>query len=210
MADPASNRLGDLLAHARGAQPPLRLELHHAMSGAALAGVQDSELDASFFFGDAPGPGFLAFKLRRLIYRVTAPAEWADRVDGAQWDEIRALPWIGTPITSTHASLVRSLFAQHGLPPPDAAVEADDESVLTNLVVSGLGVALVRDDVARRLERSGGAVIWTRTAIDTALWFVCLAKRSDEPAIAALLDAVRKTWKLDASAFDESIAATSA
>ncbi len=210
VADPESNRLGELLALARDTHPRLKLELHHAMSGAAFAEVLNGELDASFFFGDNPGPEFFALQLRRLIYRVAAPAAWADRVDGAQWDEISRLPWIGTPDTSTHTRLVADLFAQQSLPPPSASVQADDESVLTNLVVSGLGVALIRDDVARRLERAGDVVIWTRAAIDTALWFVCLAKRADEPIIAALLDVVRKTWNLDAAPADEALAATSA
>ena len=209
VADPESNRLGELLALARDTHPRLKLELHHAMSGAALAGVQSGELDASFFFGDAAGAEFYALQLRRLIYRVAAPAAWADRVDGAQWDEISRLPWVGTPNISTHTRLVGDLFAQRSLPPPKASVQADDESVVTNLVVSGLGVALIRDDVARRLERTGDVVIWTRAAIDTALWFVCSAGRAREPTIAALLDIVRKTWKLSAAPVDEAIAVTS-
>ena len=209
VADPESNRLGDLLALARDTHPRLKLELHHAMSGAALAEVQSGELDASFFFGDAVGAEFFALPLRRLIYRVAAPAAWADRVDGAQWDEISRLPWIGTPNISTHTRLVGDLFAQRSLPPPSASVQADDEKVITNLVVSGLGVALVRDDIARKLERAGDVVIWTRAAIDTELWFVCAADRADEPMIAALLDIVRKTWKLDAP-IDETMEAASA
>ena len=47
-------------------------------------------------------------------------------------------------------------------------------------------------------------VVWTRAAVDTALWFVCLAKRADEPIIAALLDVVHKTWNLDAAAEETS------
>ena len=88
-------------------------------------------------------------------------------------------------------------------------MQADDEKVLTNLVTSGVGLALVRDDIARKLERAGDLVVWTRAAVDTALWFVCLAKRADEPIIAALLDVVRKTWNLDAAA-EETIASVSA
>ena len=172
------------------------------------AGVQSGELDASFFFGDAVGAGIYALPLRRLIYRVAAPAAWADRVDGAQWEEVSRLPWIGTPNISSHTRLVSDLFAQKSLPPPKASVEADDESVLTNLVVSGLGVALIRDDVARRLERTGDVVIWTRAAIDTTLWFVCAAARTREPTIAALLDVVRRTWKLSAAPVEEAVAET--
>ena len=57
VADPESNRLGELLALARDTHPRLKLELHHEMSGAALAGVLSGELDASFFFGDAASAG---------------------------------------------------------------------------------------------------------------------------------------------------------
>src|SRR4029434_1193194 len=96
-------------------------------------------------------------------------------------------PWIGTPNISTHTRLVSDLFAQRSLPPPHASVEADDERVITSLVVSGLGIGLIRDDVARRLEHSGDVVIWTRAAIDTALWFVWKAGRANEHVIAAPL-----------------------
>ena len=204
VADPESNRLGDLMTRTLETHPRLKLELHHTMSGAALADVHNGELDASFFFGDAPASEFFAIQLRRLIYRVAAPREWADRVDGAQWDEIAQLPWISTPELSTHTRLVSDLFAQQSLPPPSASVQADDEKVLTNLVTSGVGLALVRDDIARKLERAGDLVVWTRAAVDTALWFVCLAKRADEPIIAALLDVVHKTWNLDAAAEETS------
>lgn len=206
VADPESNRLGELLALARDTHPRLKLELHHVMSGAAVAGVQNGDLDASFFFGDVPGNELLSLHLRRLIYRVAAPAGWADRIDGAQWNEISQLPWIGTPISSSHTRLVADLFAQRSLPPPKASVQADDEGVVTNLVISGLGVALIRDDVARRLERIGDVVIWTRAAIDTSLWFVCLARRAEEPMIAALLELVRKSWKLEAPPIAEALA----
>jgi DNA-binding transcriptional LysR family regulator len=207
VSDPESNRLGDLFALARHEHPRLKLELHHAMSGAALAGVRSGELDATFFFGNEPGAEFSALELRRLIYRVSAPATWADRIDGAQWDEIGQLPWIGTPQISSHTRLVADLFAQQSLPPPTASVQADDERVITNLVVAGVGVALIRDDLARRLERAGELVIWTRAAVETALWFVSLQRRADEPAVAALLDVVRQTWNADSAAPDVALAA---
>jgi hypothetical protein len=69
---------------------------------------------------------------------------------------------------------------------------------------------LIRDDVARRLEHTGDVVIWTRAAIDTALWFVCAEARIREPTIAALLDIVRRTWKLSAAPAEEALADTTA
>jgi DNA-binding transcriptional LysR family regulator len=74
---------------------------------------------------------------------------------------------------------------------------ADDETVITNLVVEGLGVALVRDEVARARSAEGELAVWSGAAIETTLWFVCLEARAAEPALAALLDLVREAWHLN-------------
>jgi len=109
---------------------------------------------------------------------------------------IATLPWVRTPDNSTHSHLVTRLFATEGRSPPDAAVQADDESVITNLVVSGAGLALVRDDIAERLAAAGDVVVWDTASIETTLWFISLARRAGDPLIAALLEAVRATWDI--------------
>ena len=196
VADPADNRLGAVLAAAVRKHPLMRIELHQAMSGTALESVRDGQLDATFFFGDAPAAPFTALPLRQLIYRVAAPAAWSARVRDARWPEIAAMPWIRTPNLSSHTRLVTQLFNSHGIEPPEPAVLADDETVITNLIVEGLGVALVRDEVARAGAAEGELVTWPGVAIETTLWFVCLAHRATEPTLAALLDLVREAWHL--------------
>lgn len=197
VADPVDNRLGDVLAATVRRHPLMRLELHHSITGAALESVRDGELDATFYFGEQPAPPLAALPLRALVYRIAAPAAWAERVQSADWDAIARMPWIRTPSLSTHTRLVTQLFAEHGMEPPSPAVLADDESVITNLVVSGLGVALVRDEVARARAELGELVIWPGAKLPTTLWFVCLAQRMQEPPLAALLQLVRETWSLD-------------
>lgn len=197
VADPVDNRLGDVLAAVVKRYPLLRLELHHSSTGAALENVRDGRLDATFYFGEEPTAPLHAIPLRELRYRVAAPAAWADRVIDARWDDIARLPWVRTPPDSTHTRLVTQLFATHGMEPPEPAVLANDENVITNLVVSGLGVALVRNDVARARAALGELVLWPGATLPTTLWFVCAIARADEPPLAALLDLVRETWQLD-------------
>jgi DNA-binding transcriptional LysR family regulator len=197
VADPVDNRLGAVLSATVQRYPLLRLELHQAMSGTALESVRDGRLDASFYFGDVPSAAPLhALPLRQLIYRVAAPAAWGARVLDARWPDIAAMPWIRTPTLSTHTHLVAQLFAAHGLEVPEPAVLADDETVITSLVVAGLGVALVRDEVARARAAEGELVVWPGAAIETTLWFVCPAARIEEPPLAALLTLVAETWNL--------------
>jgi DNA-binding transcriptional LysR family regulator len=199
VSDPASNRLGELLAFAVKRHPRLKLELHHEMTGAALEAVRDGELDGSFYFGDEPGSEFVALPLRQFVYLIAAPAAWADRVKHADWAEMAALPWVRTPTISTHTRLIEALFIEHGVDPPPNQIEADDESVLVNLVIAGVGVSLMRDDIAREQVKAGEICVWPKARLRTMLWFVSDAQRAGEPLIDALLGLVCEVWGLDPS-----------
>lgn len=196
VSNPESIRLGDLMALAVKRHPRLELELPHEVSGAALEGVRDGRLDASFYFGDAPGREFTALRLRDFVYCVTAPKAWAAKIDEAGWDDIAGLPWILTPEISTHNKLVTRLFEQQGVTPPERRVEADQESVIETLVVSGVGLALMREESARAREAAGQICIWRKARMRTTLWFVCAAGREADPLLAALFGMLRKTWHL--------------
>ncbi len=195
VSNPAAIRLGDLLAAAVARHPRMELEVHREVSGAALEGVREGRLDASFYFGDAPRDVF-ALRLRDFVYCVAGPAAWANRIEGAGWDQIAALPWILTPAISTHNRLVTRLFEQQGVEPPQRRVEADEESVIESLIVSGVGLSLMQEQSARARLRSGEICLWERARLRTTLWFVCAAERRDEPLLRALIDLVRDTWKL--------------
>jgi len=194
VSDPHTIRVGELLSGAVRRFPGLELELHHEMSGAAIENVREQKLDASFYFGDHPGAGFVAVPLREFVYRVAAPAQWAERVQDADWSEIAALPWVMTPNISTHSRLVTKLLADHGIDMPQRHVEADDERVIIDLVESGVGVSLMREDVALDRQAAGEVTVWNKARLTTTLWFVCLAEKEGDALIAALLDLVRETW----------------
>ncbi len=200
VSNPQSIRLGDLLAAAVQRHPRLELELHHEVSGAALEGVRDGRLDASFYFGDAPGRDVSALRLREFVYCVTAPIAWAERIEGADWTDIAALPWILTPAISTHNRLVRRLFEQQGVEPPLRHLEADQETVIENLVVSGVGVSLMREESARARAKAGEICIWNKARLRTTLWFLCAAGREDDPLLKALFGLLRETWQLPPAA----------
>jgi DNA-binding transcriptional LysR family regulator len=196
VSNPNSIRLGDLLAAAVKRYPHLELQLQHEVSGAALEGVREGRLDASFFFGDDPGRDFHRLRLGEFVYCVCAPAAWAQKIVAADWSDIAALPWILTPAISTHNRLVTRLFDGQGVPQPQRHVEADQESVIESLVVSGVGVSLMREEAARTREISGDICIWPKARLRTALWFVCEAERAREPLLEAVFTLVRDTWAL--------------
>ncbi|MFN0302029.1 MAG: LysR family transcriptional regulator [Burkholderiales bacterium] len=194
VSDPDFIRVGELLGLAVERFPKLGIELHNVFSGAALEQVRTGELDASFYFGDIPKGHVLGLRLRRMVYRIVAPADWADRIRTADWPAIAALPWILTPPSSTHYALVAALLGKHGLKPTKQA-EADNENVIASAVRSGVGLSLVREEVAHAMEQEGQVVIWKPAELATTLWFIYASDRAQDPAIRALLTLLGELWQ---------------
>jgi DNA-binding transcriptional LysR family regulator len=195
LSDPDFIRVGEFLNATVERHPLLQVELHHEVSGAAFAKVRDGELDASFYFGELAHPGVGGLALRGISYRIAAPTAWRNRVSDAGWSSIATLPWVITPAISTHHQLVRKLFDKHGVA-PTKVVEADQEFVIANLVESGVGVSLIREELALEMQAAGEVCLWSDVRLDTTLWFIYALERERDPVIRALLEVLADTWGL--------------
>ena len=193
VGDPELTRLPDVMRRAVDLHPLLEIDVRHEVSGAAFAKVRDGELDAAFYYGDLAHPAVAALVLATLAFRVVVPAAWAARLAGANWEAIAAEPWIMTPAISTHHVLATELFAAHGVTPV-RQVEADHEVVISSLVAAGLGVALLREEMATADAAHGGIAIWGDTRLMATLSFIYRRERELEPGIGALRDVVRDVF----------------
>ena len=194
LSDPAFIRLADFLAQATARFPLVEIELRHEVSGAAFEKVRDAALEASFYYGDLAHPAVGTVPLREIAYRVAAPAAWRSKVLRAAWADISALPWLMAPPISTHRVLATRLFAERGSA-PTTLIEADNEAVIRSLVASGLGIALVREDLAREGEAAGELVILPETRLPTTLQFIYANDKREEPEMRALLEVIRDVWR---------------
>jgi len=188
--DPAFLRVGELIATAFERHPAVELDLHQVVSHDALEQVRSGELDASFYFGALP-PDLAGVELRTIDYRVLVPAGLEAGVP--DWARLAAHPWIVTPERSSHRQLVLQLFAQQG-GELARTVEADNESVITDLVESGVGVGLIRDEIAQQSARAGRTVIWPGASMRTRLWLVHAKERGTDPLLRAILDVIAEIW----------------
>jgi DNA-binding transcriptional LysR family regulator len=203
VSDPDFVRVGDFLSHALEAHPLLEIELHHEVSGAAFEKVRDGTLDASFYYGDVAHPTVTAVPLVGFAYRVVAPIAWRERVANALWDDVVAMPWIMTPAISSLSALADGLFSAKGVSPA-RRIEADNEAVIRSLVAAGLGVALMREDLALEAADAGDVALWEGARLETTLQFLHLAQRKDDPEIRALLDVLHHVWTPAPAAMRES------
>jgi len=201
--DPAFLKVGELIARTFERHPDVELDLHHVVSHEALDRVRSGELDASFYFGVLP-QDLAGVALRTMTYRVVAPRELAQGIDGQDWPRIAALPWIVTPERSSHRHLVEQLFAERGteLVP---AIEADNESVITNLIESGVGVGLVREEIAQG-PHEGDVVVWPGATTQTELWLVHAPDRRFDPLVVAILEVLQEIWDFETAPDRDAVA----
>jgi len=195
LSDPEFIRLGDFMNVAVERYPLLEIDFQHEITGVALQRVRDATLEASFYYGNMPYPQVAGVALREMVYRIVAPAAWRERVERAGWPEIAELPWIMPPPVSSHHQFAATLFSEHGIE-ATRLIGADDEAVVSSLVTSGAGVALMREEVALQKAQAGEVCLWQDTRIGTILRFVYLRSREHDPLIRALLDVVKETWRL--------------
>lgn len=192
-ADAEFIRLADVLNAAVERYPMLELQLHREVSGAAFDHVRNATLDASFYYGDLSHSAVATLPLREIVYRIAAPASWAERLRHVEPAALAEEPWIMAPPISTHHQLARHWFAEIGIE-PTSVVEADDDTVISSLVVAGLGVALIREDVAEALSEAGEVYLFPDVRLTTRLQFIYLRSREHDPVIRALRDVVRGVW----------------
>jgi len=193
VSDPAFIRLAELTTAAVQRYPLIEIQLHHEVSGAAFEKVRDGALDASFYYGDMAHSSIAGVALREITYRIVGPAAWKAQLEHATWKDIAGEPWIMTPPISTHNQLASALFRTHRIE-PTKVVEADDEFVVASLVVSGLGLALMREDLALEKAAAGEVCLWQDVRLTTSLQFIYARAREQDPIIRALVDIIEDAW----------------
>src|SRR5262245_24547062 len=197
VSDPQFIRLAEFTSAAVERYPLIEIQLHHEVTGGAFEKVCDGALDAAFYYGGLTHPRVAGLTLREITYRIVAPAAWKERIERSTWKEIAGEPWVMTPPISTHNQLAAALFREHGIA-PTKVVEADDEFVVSSLVVSGLGLALMREDLAFEKANAAEVCLWKDIRLTTSLQFIYLKEREQDPVIRALVDALKDVWKLRA------------
>jgi DNA-binding transcriptional LysR family regulator len=193
LSDPAFIRLGEFMAAALERYPRIEIDFQHEITGVAMQRVRDGSLEASFYYGHMPYPQVAGIALRELAYRIAAPAAWSNRLQQAGWREIGALPWIMPPPVSSHHQFATAIFREHGVE-PTKVIGADDEAVVSSLVASGAGLALMREDVALAMVQAGEVCLWQDIRIGTMLRLIYLRSREHDPIVRALLDVCKLSW----------------
>lgn len=185
-------RLGELLAVMRERYPLIEVELHLAVSGVGLEKLKTGELDATFVLGQPDDPEVRAIPLEEMRYVVAVPAEWRGRI--RSWEDLAHETWVLPPRQGRLNQMARELMRSHRQT-LSSITESDQEAAIASLVAAGVGVGLLREQLAREGEAEGEMFIWPDAEARTTLYLAYLAEREGSPELAALLRAVQGVWK---------------
>jgi DNA-binding transcriptional LysR family regulator len=173
--------------------PLLNIEVHHQSSRSIKTGVATGEFDAGLALGSRDIPDLSRFVLQEVPYRVIAPASWDKRLKSASLKELAKLPWISCAKGGTHHDMAMQLFEKLSCQ-PDKIVEGDGEQVIASLVMAGVGLGLMREDLAIEEQTAGNIVVIDKVRASTFLQIFYCTNRENDPTIQAILDVLRDLW----------------
>jgi len=187
-------RLGDVISEMRVRYKLIQVELRLAISGVGMDMVLDGELDAAFVLGEPRDPALRVLPLERQHYVVVIPRTWEGQIK--TWKDLAARPWALTPPKGRINQMAHEMLRARSLAPASVVI-ADQESLLRDLVGSGVGASFLREDLAQDAVKKGEMLIWPEGSADTMLSLIYLKSREDSPELRALLRAVEDVWNTE-------------
>jgi DNA-binding transcriptional LysR family regulator len=173
-------------------QPRLDIELHHRNSRSIIAGIESGEFDAGICMGNKKIPQIHRVLLKKLEHRIVAPRNWSNKRK-ASWKELASSPWVSVPKGGSHHHMMMQLFKRFRYR-PRKLIEGDSEQIICSSVIAGVGLGLLREDLALEMQDQGNMIVVYKGRPSTYLQFVYRAAREDDPAIRALSDVVCEMW----------------
>lgn len=186
-------RMTPLLGEVGRSLPHIRMDVAQGLSGWVAAGVENGRFDAGFFLGLSRPSGLDALEVTRLRYFLCLPASWNERVHNPSPVDLTDLPWVWAPEGASYREVAREMLQRHNLSPRQA-IEADREATIADLVANSLGVAILREPLARANAAADKVVVLEDYAVDVPLYF--LTRKDADPDVASLRQTVKKVFDL--------------
>ncbi|MBI5518802.1 MAG: LysR family transcriptional regulator [Desulfovibrio sp.] len=189
-------RVRQLLAALRAEHPSLGVHLPQNMSHFIADDVRAGTLDGGFAYGECPPQGLEAMLLCSFRLVVVGPVEWRERLADATWADLAREPWVWySDALPCHAS-VKRWIEPHSCSLSKVAV-TDYEGTIRALVQSGAGMGIMRQDEGERCVELGEVFIWRGDSLPMNAYFLYRRDRDADPAIRAVLSALRRVWGQD-------------
>lgn len=193
-SDPSGLRVAPFATWLKTRHPGVHLSYHQSISGKILLDLKAGVIDGGFYYGSCPHNEISGLFLQEIDLVIAGPADWSDKIKGASWQAIASLPWVGFPPHCPYNEALTPLM-QHGGIRPGTAMLSDNESTITTMVQSGIGLSIMLRDEALKAEKAGTLAVWDGEDLTLPLSFGYAKKRENEPVIQAALEGIAEVFR---------------
>lgn len=173
--------------------PSVQPQIIRSTSMVAPERLYSGELEGAFVYGDDDLDEIVRVEVAQASMYVVGPLEWRERVHGACWQDLAAMPWVWLTFECPIHNVALQSFSQRGLA-PSVTMRADDEGTFLSLVRAGKGLALLREDEAVAAVQAGHACMWETEVARIPVSFCYWRDREGDRLVQALVTAVREVW----------------
>jgi len=194
--DPAFLRMAELARYMRAKMAGVHLSFIVSQSRYTADALRSGEMDVGFRFGMWGEDGIHDEFIAPVTLNIAIPTALADQVEPGDWKGLAALPWIYTFRGCPFHVAVRERMSAHGAE-PNPVEQTVDENIMRELVADGVGVAVLREGDAKRLEAEGRAVLWSES-LQVPLCLSYAAGAGYASPLRDFRDVARAVWNGDA------------
>ena len=169
--------------------PRLKIELAQDTSYKLINDVESGLLDGSFVSRGFQSSALDTIDLFASRAVVAAAPQWKEQLDGAGVEDLAELPWIKPEKFCIYHQFIDELFASSTKKLNNITTTSSEDATL-KLLLSGVGLAFIRDDEAENLLKNKSIVTWDQRTFSMPLRFVFQKKRVNDPLIKIMLDTI--------------------
>ncbi|WP_323718412.1 substrate-binding domain-containing protein [Paracoccus aminovorans] len=195
MLDPSALRLGQLLQGMVRHHPALRINVQVGRTSWLLDALRSAEIDGALLVCKTRPPGTRLLFLDEMTFRLVIPVSWGRDYDGSSLDQLAHVPWIRVAPRSGHREILQDILKDSHIRPIET-VEADHEQLMRTLVAAGVGVGLLRDDLAHQAQEAQELNFFGDHKATTRLVFAYDEGRAGDQAIQVVLGMLADTWNV--------------
>ncbi len=191
-----------------GAHPKIEVHLPQSMTSSIIEDVRAGRIDGGFAFIADPLTQQLADEvacrvLATTSLRVVAPPDWGARLSPCTWADVAGESWVWFSESCPCRTLLSRKLSPYTQTVKKVAI-TDYEGTLKALVASGSGLGLMHQDEARGWARTGEVcILEDLDPLPIDICFLHRHDRADDPALRAVLAALREVWNLPADSQEE-------
>ncbi len=187
-------RVPQLLTRLRAVSPGIEVHLEASSTGHIIEAIEAGAMDAGFLYGPLP-EALSGEPLANVGLVVAGPVAESAHLREADWPALSQMAWICSDYYCPFQTLVETQLDELELT-MNRAVCTDDDGTKAELVLAGLGVALLEASEANALEAAGALVVDRRlNPLACPLWFG--TGTPEDPLVMAVTRAVMGAWEVD-------------